>query len=201
MDVGCGNGSPQLVKAILKNVQYTGIDIAFENTSVAKDGVNLVRTDSANFARTLESVSNGEKFDVVLSSHNLEHCVERERVLQSMLKAVAPEGKIYISFPSEKSIDFPSRQGTLNYYDDSTHLNVPPDYNSVLNLLGRSGFQVLFSSCQYRPLFLSILGFFLEPLSKRKGKIAPGTWEYYGFESVIWAVRLKETHQQNGESL
>ena len=42
-----------------------------------------------------------------------------------MKKCLKKGGIIYLVTPSEKSIDFPSREGTLNYYDDKTHKYKP----------------------------------------------------------------------------
>ena len=104
-----------------------------------------------------------------------------------MLKVLRSNGLFYISFPSEKSVTFPRRFGTLNYYDDDTHLDSPPKFDDIISALNRAGFDILFSSKRYQPFILYWVGFFLEPLSRLKSKIFVGTWEYYGFESIIWA--------------
>ena len=45
------------------------------------------------------------------------------------------KGKIYLSFPSVKTLNFPKRLGCLNYYDDPTHKDLPPDFNLILEIM------------------------------------------------------------------
>ena len=106
-----------------------------------------------------------------------------------MLNRIKKGGSIYLSFPSTKSVNFPSRIGTLNYYDDPTHLNEPPDFEEILKVIENKGFLIDIAIKEYSPLILFLLGFLLEPLSLFTGKVMPGICEYYGFESIIHASR------------
>jgi SAM-dependent methyltransferase len=64
------------------------------------------------------------QFDAVISSHNLEHCNQPEKVLRNMCTALKRHGKIYIAFSCAESASFPKRRGALNFYDDATHVNL-----------------------------------------------------------------------------
>ena len=35
-----------------------------------------------------------------------------------------------------ESTKFPSRQGTLNYFDDETHHDIPPSYDDIIKVPG-----------------------------------------------------------------
>ena len=122
-----------------------------------------------------------------MSSHNLEHCNDRNATLRAMLAALKPGGLIFMLFPCESSTRFPKRKGCLNYYDDETHKYAPPAFDHVIGELNNQGFEILFAAHQYRPLILRLIGLYLEPLSRQRQQILTGTWEFYGFESVIWA--------------
>ena len=91
------------------------------------------------------------------------------------------------SFPCAKSIDFPNRIGGLNYFDDDTHQYAPPNFEDVLKTLGDNDFEIEFSVKQYRPWLLALIGLIVEPMSAARGKIMRGTWELYGFETIIHA--------------
>jgi hypothetical protein len=106
-----------------------------------------------------------------------------------MLSVVKKGGKIFLAFPCEKSINFPSRRITLNYFDDLTHQQTPPDYKIVLNILNENNFDIIFKTRSYRPLFLTILGFLQEPLSRLINRNLQGTWALFGFETIIWAQK------------
>jgi SAM-dependent methyltransferase len=132
-----------------------------------------------------------EEFDAIISSHNIEHCNERIVVFLNMIKALKPGGRIYLSFPCEDSVHFPRRAGTLNYYDDDTHNDLPPDFTEFLKILHDNNFTILFEVKKYKPFLMWLIGIILEPYSRYRNKTFSYTWAYYGFESIIWAVKNK----------
>jgi len=44
---------------------------------------------------------------------------------------------------------------------------------------------------KYQPIGLYFIGFLVEPFSKLFNKVLIGTWEYYGFETIIIARKIK----------
>lgn len=188
-DVGCGTNSPAFIKAILPDCHYSGLDVS----------VHQQDSDSIDFADSFELCSPAEFgsvierrdscFDVVVSSHNIEHCNERSRVLLAMLKSLKSGGNLFLSFPSEASVFFPKRDGCLNYYDDVTHTDQPPEFDAICKLILSQGFDISYSSRRYRPLVPACIGIFLEPVSFFKKRTLPGTWALYGFESIIHATK------------
>lgn len=189
LDVGCGNDSPALVKTYLPNAYYVGVDVSDyeQNSSFLADEYILIAGEK--FADGVSAL--GERFDAVISAHNLEHCFDRIAILEAMCRTIAPGGKLFMTFPTEKSIRFPSREGTLNYYDDSTHQDIPPKFANVIDILETHGLQIEFSSRRYRPLLLWLVGAFQEKRSRELKKVLFGTWGFWGFEAVIWAKKTK----------
>lgn len=186
LDVGCGNNSPTKIRQTVPKCKYTGIDVGYYNLSeLDPDGAYII-TSAKDFASEIGKFEN--EFDAVISAHNLEHCDDRDSTLRAMLDAIKMGGAIYLAFPSEKSVSFPKRQiGTLNYFDDSTHKDVPPEFNKLIDELNFSGFEIIFSAPNYRPFLLRYVGMLLEPIAFLRGAVLMGTWEFYGFESIIWA--------------
>ena len=178
--------SPYLVKSLFPDYIYTGIDVEDYGQTKKNLADFYYIVDSNRFSD--EILALGTKFDAVISSHNLEHCDNRNETLEAMLAVLKNGGRLYMSFPSASSVTFPSREGCLNYYDDPTHKLTPPDFDAIIDLLSRKGFSILYSVRRYRPPLAWALGFLCEPLSKRRGRLQ-GTWEYYGFESIIWAQK------------
>lgn len=188
LDVGCGNDAPIYCKRLRPDLHYIGLDIddynQSERSKMLADEYILVRPE--RFAQAIESLQGS--VDAVISSHNLEHCAEPERVLDAMCRAVAPGGVLFLSFPSAASVEFPSRGGTLNFYDDSTHRNLI-DWERTLAKLCAHGFNMARSHRRYRPPVLYVIGAACEPFSRARRKVLPGTWAYWGFESIIWASK------------
>ncbi len=192
IDIGCGNDSPFRFKAQRPDIHYTGLDIGDYNQSIQPLDVadSYIVVPPSAFAAEIEKFTN--KFDAVVSSHNLEHCDEPDRVLVAMARAVKPNGKLYMAFPCEQSVGFPQREGTLNFYDDVTHRTLL-NCSKTCTLLESEGFQIDFSVSQYKPTILWLAGLIFEPWSAFTEKLMPygTTWALYGFESVIWASKRK----------
>ena len=189
LDVGCGNNSPSLVKKILPKCEYTGIDVGDYNQNSSNFADYYILTTPDYFHHAIKELPSN--FDAVISAHNIEHCEQRMETLQSMLDVMNRGSMLYISFQSEKTTSFPSRVGTLNYYDDPTHKDVPPNYDLLVKKLQSSDCEIIFASKSYKPIILRAVGFINETLSFMTKRVRLGTWEYYGFETVIWAKKHK----------
>lgn len=199
LDVGCGNGSPARVKDQRPDIVYTGLDVNDFNHAIPPDlhADRYLVVSPQNFASEIETLKGS--YDAVISSHNLEHCLEPDRVLSAIVSALKPNGRLYLSFPAEESVNFPSRKGTLNFYDDPTHREVPK-FRAVIDKLEQHGMTIELARKRHRPPILFLAGLILEPLSILTGRTMPGlsTWALYGFESVIWARRRTMVSQRNG---
>ena len=105
------------------------------------------------------------------------------------MNKVKKGGKIFLSFPTEKSINFPKRPA-LNYYTDKTHKSTPPKSKYVINELKKNNFEILFFKKRYRPIIFFLIGLILEPISIITKRCLKGTWELYGMETIIHAKKL-----------
>ena len=193
LDVGCGNNSPLLVKSFLPNSYYVGIDVDNYNNDYDVEQVadEYILSDPNDFVKSLNSLENN--FDAIISSHNIEHCNDRVGVLNAMIDKLNYKGKIYISFPSKESINFPKKIGGLNYFDDPTHKDLPPDFDLILEILRKKNLKVIFSKASYKPFLLSCIGIFSNLISYFTHKVHAGMYEIWGFESIIIAENQKIT--------
>ncbi len=191
-DIGCGNDSPYQVKTLRPDVYYVGLDIGSYNQSYSPDKYadRFILAEAKTFHSEIAKYSN--TFDAVISAHNLEHCNDYQKVTLAMLDSLKNGGTIYISFPCEESVRFPSRKGSLNFYDDDTHKNLI-QYSSFITLLKENGMDILFAKKRNKPFIPFLIGLIFEPFSRLTKRQAPlgGTWALYGFETVIIA-RKKE---------
>jgi SAM-dependent methyltransferase len=122
-------------------------------------------------------------FDIIYMSHIIEHLHNGDQVIIKLLPKCKPGGLIYIEWPSIRSIDLPSKQGTLNFYDDGSHVRLYPLYE-ILNVLGTNGCTVLEKGVRRRIahiLFMPFLAIRYKILSPKE-KIGGGFyWDYYRF--------------------
>jgi SAM-dependent methyltransferase len=188
LDVGCGNNSPYDIKIKHPNIIYTGIDVGDYNQTNPNLADEYIVVNPEDFSDAIGNMA--VKFDTVISSHNLEHCNDRYKTLDAMIKTLKPGGYMFLSFPTEKSVNFPGpRKGTLNYYDDPTHKDKPPEYKKIVSKLKTNGMKILFASKSYKPLPWYLSGFFDEKKSRKYKKILGSVWAYWGFETIIWAKK------------
>jgi SAM-dependent methyltransferase len=185
LDVGCGNNSPKITKETCPDCHYVGLDIGDYNQEHPHFADEYIITTPASFALAIANL--GPRFDAVISSHNLEHCDDRAAVLSSMLSVLKPGGMLYLSFPSRDSLDFPSRIGSLNYRDDGTHKDAPPDFAATVAAVFGAGCEVMYATSRYQPPLRWLIGLYHEARSRSSGRVDTETWAYWGFESVIWA--------------
>jgi SAM-dependent methyltransferase len=190
LDVGCGNNSPYRFKTQRPDIYYIGLDISDYNQSTNPNvyADKYIVTSPNSFVTEIVKLNN--QLDAVVCSHNIEHCNQPDDVLDAMLKAIKPKGRLYLSFPCEESVNFPMRRGTLNFYDDQTHNNIP-NWEKIIYKITSEGFFINFAAKRYKPFCLSVVGLILEPISAITKRVMPAgsTWAFYGFESVIWASR------------
>lgn len=196
LDAGCGNDSPRNTKAERPDIFYIGLDIGdYRQQRPPREYADrYILASAEQFPAEIEKLRG--TLDAVISAHNLEHCLEPQRVLSAMLTALKPRGRLFLAFPCEASVHFPSRDTSLNFHDDATHRYLVP-YIQTLEHIRSAGFDVEFATPRYRPMVPFLIGLLLEPvgLLLRKNMPLRSTWALYGFESVIWATRRAPASQ------
>lgn len=187
LDVGCGNDSPRRIKTLAPDIHYTGIDVSdYNQHSQSLADAYFITTPHA-FADTIYHLP--DTFDIVIWNHNIEHCNYPYRVLLSIIFRMARGARLYIAMPCAASVTFPSRRGTLNYYDDWTHQHLPPDIAQITAVMNSYGLRILVNQHRYRPKLWAAIGLIQEPFSAAHKKVYGGTWALYGFETVLWATK------------
>ena len=191
LDIGCGNvQTAKACKFFVRNSYYCGVDIQREiKKSLSNKYIDkYIICDVNQFNNSISSIP--KNFDAVICTHVLEHCEDRIKKLEIFLRKLKPGGQIYLSFPSEDSIYFPSRAGTLNYFDDPTHILNPPKFNLIINTLIKNKIRIKYKEKRYRPLFLFIVGHVADLICKIRRKGSIGVWEKWGFESIIIGTKI-----------
>lgn len=189
LDIGCGNHSPILIKSILPNSNYTGIDIDYynldENDKLAAD--NLFIFPKESFFESIESIDN--KFDLILVTHLIEHLDNPNLLFRAASKLLKTNGMLLITTPNINTINFPSSKGTLNYYDDKTHVDMPILFNHVYDYCKSNNLIISKYKLGSTSFFSKIIGIPFELIRKVLRKNIFTTWSYWGFED-IYIIKL-----------
>jgi 2-polyprenyl-3-methyl-5-hydroxy-6-metoxy-1,4-benzoquinol methylase len=193
LDIGCGNHSPSRIKSILPKSIYTGVDIQEYNLDEndKKNADKLLILNVEEFNKELESCLLDGEYDFIILSHVLEHVEYPFEVLGILSKKMAVNGMMYLSFPSEQSIFFPSAKGTLNFYDDSTHIWIP-SIREILNFLSaKSILPIHITKQNYGGIIqwllsrFKIFNVFISNVLSTTLSADSLLWNLYGFESII----------------
>lgn len=181
LDLGCGVYSPSHFASAFPTCRYLGIDSNPPATGTFPSGFHFYRGD-LNTLR-LEEVTS-ETFQLVVLSHVLEHLPDGLKTLQIACSKVQTNGLVYVSYPTCRSVEFPHRRGTLNFYDDPTHINLVHT-PQVIAALRDCGIQTLDAgpSRTIQGLLRMFPEVILSPLVG--GVTGPMLWDLYGFEEHV----------------
>ena len=189
LDIGCGNHSPSIYMNLNPKINYYGIDIEEYNMDEAdyKAAKDIFFCGREEFAGAIKNIE--ISFDAVISAHNLEHTDHPFDVIEAMMASLKKGGRLYLSFPTEKSARFPKRKGTLNFYDDPTH-NYLPEFDKTCAAIVQHSGKIVYAKRRYRAAFGFIKGAMQEPVSWITKKNYSNTWNFWGFETVIIAEKI-----------
>lgn len=126
LDIGCGNESFEITRRWLNIKIYHGVDKEYwhgrEDDYKKMDQVFFIDLDQPG---SLSKVS-GSGYDVIIMNHVVEHLTRGYEVVAELFDKLSPGGVIYIETPSERTLNYPSAIGFLNFYDDPTHKRIYP---------------------------------------------------------------------------
>jgi SAM-dependent methyltransferase len=185
LDVGCGKNGAKKVKTFFPKCQYYAID---------KDpGVNLNDVCGKYFHMDLEKLDfnniPGNFFDVIVMNHVIEHLRNGDQVIEKLLSKLGKRGVIYIEFPSFWSTKLPSKKGTLNFFDDSTHCRLY-SLMEIFNLLMRNGCVILKGGTRRNLVNNLLIPYNAIRSLRSRGYIAGSVfWDLLGFCQYVLAMK------------
>lgn len=188
LDVGCGNGSGTWTKRYFPDCVYHGIDRTRDTIPQKElnciDRFYEIDLDQGN----LESIPEGW-YDCVIASHVVEHLQNGIEVMEGLCSKVRPGGIYYIETPSKRSLKLPSLAGTLNFYDDPTHVRVYTR-EAIRDALERNGFEILRDETRHSWKRIMLFpAHILYSLIKHREIRGTVFWDILGFASVVVARR------------
>ncbi len=180
LDIGCANESPSLTKRWFPSCRYTGVDIDEKNAP----GCDEFLLRDLNVPAKLGS------HDFVMMAHVIEHLSEPFVGLRSAMDAVARGGRIYLEYPAPRSLHLPSMEGTLNFYDDPTHVYLP-EGEKIREALVKGGFRIIRHGTRrdWRALILAPARVPLLFILRGGKTRSSDWWDLLGFADYVYAER------------
>lgn len=189
LDIGAGNHSASVARTWFPNCRYAGVD---RDRSYNNDASDFAAMDeffeldltSLDFARIPDAA-----YDAILMAHVIEHLENGDDVVRALSRKLRPGGMFYIEFPAPRSVHFPSMRGSLNFYDDDTHVRLYT-LREVRNLMRECGLRLVRSGTR-RDLWRAMLTPVRAVMARLEHGYVPGGvfWDLLGFADVVVAER------------
>lgn len=186
LDIGAGNHSASKYVEVFPNCEYHGVDLDKTYNNDARDFSKMKAFYEMDLTKLEFDCIPDNYFDFIMMAHIIEHLHNGDEVIKGLLPKLKKGGHIYIEYPGQKSTTLPSMKGTLNFYDDDTHVRI---YSvSELKSLLENEFHILKSGIRKNLAFLIAMPFKII-LSALKGKRPEGPvfWDLLGFAEYVFA--------------
>lgn len=124
LDIGAGNKSATNTKKWFPNCEYHGVDRDRTYNNNEEDFQLMEKFFEIDLTTLqFDNIPNGY-YDAIMMAHVIEHLPNGDEVITHLIPKLRPGGHIYVEYPGYKSTKLPSKKGTLNYYDDPTHVRI-----------------------------------------------------------------------------
>jgi SAM-dependent methyltransferase len=191
LDIGSGNKSASKLTSTFPQCHYYGLDIdKLYNYDVSdfKRMKNFFEIDLATL--NFDELPN-QFFDAIWMVHVLEHLPNGESVIAGLLRKLKPGGYFYLEYPGRKSTTLPSMYGTLNFYDDPTHVRLY-DVDELAQVFEQNGCIVISKGTRRNWLYLAAMPFrLLLCLIRWKRVEANIFWDLLGFAEFLLVRKNK----------
>lgn len=189
LDVGCGNNSASKTKMYYPSSIYYGLDQSKNYNNENDDFEQMKRFFQIDLAidDKLSDLPNNY-FDCIILSHIIEHLDNGDKVINSLIKKLKHNGIIYIEFPSPHSVRLPSMKGTLNFYDDPSHVRIYKvnEINTLIKkdcVILKSGIKTSWKRIVFFPFYL------IRAIALRNA-LGGVFWDLTGFSSFVLAMKV-----------
>ena len=189
LDIGAGNHSASKMHFLFPNCSYYGVDLNKHYNNSREDFDVMKGFYEMDLTKLEFAVIPDNFFDGIWIAHVIEHLYNGDEVIKGLVPKLKKGGYMYIEYPGKKSIKLPSMYGTLNFYDDDTHVrlySVP----ELRNLLEQNNCAVLKSGTRRNLYFIAAMPFrIIGNWLRRKKLIGNIFWDLLGFAEFIYVQK------------
>lgn len=191
LDVGCGNHMPSVTKRRFPKWNYFGIDRADYNVDEA-DKAAMAGYFEADLSIGVPQDLPDGFFDIIVMSHVIEHLPNGVEVVVALAEKLKPGGRLYVEFPSVRSLSLPSMYGTLNFCDDPSHVHVH-DVREIANALLSRGFRIIKAGRRRQWSRIFLLPLVAATKLMLRGRLEAGDyWDLMGFADYVFARKQEK---------
>lgn len=189
LDIGSGNHSASKTKKLFPACEYHGVDLQkdFNNDQTDYDAMSAFY--EMDLTKLNFDVIPDNYFDFIRMAHVIEHLHNGDKVIELLLKKLKRGGHIYIEYPGIRSTKLPSMAGTLNFYDDPTHVRIYA-VKELTQMMAAQDMTIVDAGTRRNPSFM--LAMPLQVVGQwARGKKLQGNmfWDILGFAEFVYAKK------------
>ena len=187
LDIGAGNHSASKTCRVFPSCEYYGVDLNKNYNNDESDFRVMKSFYELDLTKLDYSIIPDNYFDAVWMVHVIEHLKNGDEVTQSLLPKLKTGGLIFIEYPGQKSTRLPSMYGTLNFYDDNTHVRIY-SVKELSSLLERNNFSVIKSGTRRNWYYIFLMPLrIIQSLITYKKIVGSVFWDILGFAEFVYA--------------
>jgi SAM-dependent methyltransferase len=186
LDVGAGNHSASLFKSQFPQAHYYGLDLDKSYNNEAADFLAMSGFYELDLTKLDFSMIPDGFFDVIVCAHVIEHLPNGDLALTKLCSKLKTGGVFYIEWPHPRSLYLPSMRGSLNFFDDRTHLRIY-DVIEVCNCLMPGGvYPIKFGTRRNWWHIAALPLLILRKLIRRLPIDGSDFWDLLGFAAFVY---------------
>ena len=191
LDVGAGNHSASRIHAVFPACAYYGLDMDKNYNNSEADFAVMKDFYELDLTKLDYTVIPDNFFDGIWMAHVIEHLPNGDEVVAKLITKLKPGGFFYLEYPGNKSTTLPSMYGTLNFYDDNTHVRIY-SVRELSAIFAQHGCSVLASGT--RRNWYYIIGMplmMLKSLIRKRRLEGMIFWDLLGFAEYLYVQKNK----------
>ena len=191
LDVGVGNHSASKTVSLFPACEYYGVDLNKDYNNNDEDFRVMKCFYEMDLTNLDFQIIPDEYFDGIWIAHVIEHLHNGDKVLENLIGKLKVGGFFYVEYPGIKSTKLPSMYGTLNFYDDLSHVRIY-SVRELKDLFERNGCKFIEGGVRRNLYFILISPFRIFGHWIRGKKLIGNIfWDLLGFAEFIYVRKEK----------
>ncbi|HET7000870.1 MAG TPA: class I SAM-dependent methyltransferase [Puia sp.] len=189
LDIGTGNHSASKTVFMFPACEYYGVDLNRDYNNSEEDFKVMKSFYEMDLTLLDFHVIPDNYFDGIWMVHVIEHLHNGDQVIEKLLSKLKVGGYMYIEYPGIKSTKLPSMHGSLNFYDDPTHVRIY-SVKELTDLFNKTGCSVLKGGTRRNWFFILAAPFrILGHWVRGKKLIGNIFWDTLGFAEYVYVIK------------
>ena len=189
LDIGTGNHSASKTVSMFPACEYYGVDLNKDYNNSEADFKVMKSFYEMDLTLLDFHIIPDNYFDGIWMVHVIEHLYNGDQVIENLVAKLKKGGYMYVEYPGIKSTKLPSMHGSLNFYDDPSHVRIY-SVKELSDLFDKSGCSVIKGGTRRNLFFILATPFrILGHWVRGKKLIGNIFWDTLGFAEYVYVIK------------